>query len=95
MNKIYPIDKKSALGILISIICLYFFIIKINFSEVFYHLETIKLSYVFFAIVVIYISVWFRAFRWKYLFKEEYKIKIIDLYENQMMGYLFNNIPEC
>jgi hypothetical protein len=52
----------------------------------------INLTYIFSALLILLISVYFRAVRWKILFNPQYNIDTKSLFDIQLIGYFGNNI---
>ena len=61
-----------------------------DFSAFLRELKEVNYVYILLASLLLYISVWFRAIRWKILLDRE--CNIYDLFKIQMVGYFANNI---
>lgn len=88
----YLLSSKSILGIMISIVGIYlafkdFQILR--FKEVLYNIEYV---YVVIATLFLWLSVWLRGIRWRYLFKSGPCPSVASLYRAEMIGYFGNNI---
>ena len=86
------LNPKTILGIIISVGGLYWAFKDFQFQEFKNSLNQVKYFYVFVAMFFLWMSVWFRAFRWKYLFKLDSKPSTNSLYKAEMMGYFGNNV---
>ena len=85
-------DPKSIVGALISFIGIYYAFKDFQFIEFKSSIYDIKYYYVLIATLFLWLSVWLRAVRWKYLFTLESFPTIVSLYRAEMIGYFGNNI---
>ena len=92
IKRLFPL--KSILGLVVSIGCVYVIIDDFDFQLFIRDVKEIKLHLFIFASIMLIISVVIRSFRWHLFFKEEEskKIKISQLFKNEMIGYFGNNI---
>ena len=93
-NTIYDLllSFKSIIGILISILAIYFAFKDfqfLRFKEILYEINFI---YVLIATLFLWFSVWLRGVRWRCLFKLESSPSVVSLYKAEMIGYFGNNI---
>jgi uncharacterized membrane protein YbhN (UPF0104 family) len=89
------LDKKKILfvvGILISIICSWLFLRKIEWSSLGVAFREAKYIYIFPAIVLIFISYYFRAIRWSVLISPVKKVSVLNLFSAIMIGSMANNV---
>ncbi|MFN3550491.1 MAG: lysylphosphatidylglycerol synthase transmembrane domain-containing protein [Endomicrobiia bacterium] len=83
---------KFIFGILISAILLYFVFKKVEISLVVKNLKETKLSYIFLCIILGFLLLFIRSYRWK-IFISEYKFfDIFKFFESTSIGLFFNNI---
>ena len=86
------VNKKSLLGLFISVLGLYFAFLDFSFSEFYKVINQVNPIYLLIAIFFLWISIWLRAIRWKYLFNSEFQPSIFALYKVQFIGYFGNNV---
>ena len=80
------------MGILISIICSWLFLRKIEWSSLGVAFREAKYIYIFPAIVLIFISYYFRTIRWSVLISPVKKISVLNLFSAIMVGFMANNV---
>jgi hypothetical protein len=80
------------LGVLISVLFLYFALRKQNFNEVWETLRTARYGYLIPGIAVYMIGVYVRAWRWHYLLRPLKKIPTHKMFPIVAIGYMGNNI---
>lgn len=80
------------IGIAISIVFLYFALNKLNLGEFWSAIKTANYWWIFPGIVVYFIGVWARAWRWHYLLKPIKKIPTKVMFPVTCIGYMGNNI---
>ncbi len=80
------------LGILISIFFLWLAFRKVSLSEMVDAIRDANYWYFLPATVFLFLSLWFRAFRWKYFFKSIKPVRMSDLFASMMVGYMANNV---
>ena len=91
-NKLFV---NSVISFMIVCICLFIFI---NNAMEDFNIESLLISishrwiYLLMASILLIISVYFRALRWKYLFTSNTSHSIKDLFSAQFIGYFINNI---
>ena len=92
IKRLFPL--KSILGLVVSIGCVYIIIDDFDFQLFIQDVKGINLYLFIFASIMLIVSVVIRSFRWRLFFKEEEsrKIKIYQLFKNEMIGYFVNNI---
>jgi uncharacterized protein (TIRG00374 family) len=81
-------NKKVILGILISIVLVYFSVRGINLQDVFRDLKKIQLSYVIFFILLVIIMQWLRSYRWGVILQPMEKIDQFSLFSVTSVGFL-------
>ena len=85
----------SIISFIVVCICLFIFINNamdnFNIEHLFYDLSH-RWVYLLMASILLIISVYFRALRWKYLFASDTSHSIKDLFSAQFIGYFINNI---
>jgi uncharacterized protein (TIRG00374 family) len=83
---------KFWIGIIISILCLYFVFRGIDFTKVFEALQSVNYFYLLLAALVNLSTIWLRAERWKYLLAPIKTLHFKDLVPATMIGFMANNI---
>jgi hypothetical protein len=86
------IDPKTIAGVIISIVGIYWAFKDFHFSAFIESIQQINLIYIVLATFLLWISVWLRGLRWKWLFKENASPSIESLYRAELIGYFGNNI---
>ena len=85
----------SIISVIVVCICLFIFIKNsmgaFNFESLLIRISH-KWIYLLLASLLLIISVYFRALRWKYLFASNISYSIKDLFSAQFIGYFINNI---
>ena len=85
----------SFISLSITIASILFFInnagAELTFGELVSLIFT-KWYYLFFACILLIISVYLRAHRWKYLFNANTELKVHSLFQSQFIGYFINCI---
>jgi hypothetical protein len=85
-------SPKSIIGLTISIAAIYWAFRDFEFDEFTESLSHVQPIYLLAATVMLWISVWFRGIRWKWLFKEENSPTTSSLYKAELIGYFGNNV---
>jgi len=83
---------KFWVGIIISGVFLYLAFRKIEFKEVGQAFKDANYLYVAMAGGLMIVSLWARAYRWKYLLSPVKKIGIPSLFSSTMIGFMANNL---
>lgn len=79
-------------GILLSLYFVWFLSKDFNIDNFYTILFNINLLYILIAVIILIISVFFRALRWHILFDDKIKINVKSLFDMQLIGYFGNNI---
>jgi len=85
-------DPKSIVGVLISIAGIYWAFKDFHFFDFKESILQIDLIYLILATLFLWVSVWFRGLRWKWLFKKNNSPTITSLYRAELIGYFGNNV---
>ena len=85
-------DPKAIAGILISAGGIYWAFKDFQFVEFSNSIQTVNYSYLLLATLFLWASVWFRAIRWRYLYRKEALPTTASLYRAELMGYFGNNV---
>lgn len=80
------------LSLLISAVCLYFSFRGIDWSETFKAMRQANYVLITGTVLVTLVSVWLRAYRWKFMLDPIKAVSISDLYSSTMIGFMANNI---
>ena len=91
-NILLLIRPQTVIGLLISIVGIYWAFHDFAFDQFIQTIKSIKYKYVLFACILITSSVWLRAIRWKYLFKSEDGVETYSLFRYELIGYFGNNV---
>ena len=83
---------KFLLGIVISAIFLFFAFRSVDPTELVSAFNRADYRYVFPAIILSLVSIWFRAMRWQYLLKPIKKIGVLSLFSATSIGFLSNTL---
>ena len=90
----YFFSPKNLLGIFVSGLCIYWSFRNFD-SDIFINqIKSINIYLFVFAALLLILTVFIRSFRWLLFFnnEESRKLKLFDLFKNQMIGYFGNNI---
>lgn len=79
-------------SLLISIVCLYFSFRGINWSETVEAMRQANYLFIAGTVGVTLISVWLRAYRWKFMLDPIKSVSVADLFSATMIGFMANNI---
>ena len=63
-------DPKTVVGVVISMAGIFWAFKDFNFSDFIESMQQVNLIYIVLATFLLWISVWLRGLRWKWLFKE-------------------------
>ena len=86
-------DKKTWIGIIISVVAIYFCARGMDFKEVGAGFKEANYLYLFPAIFFIYLSIWLRAPRWRILLHDvDKKITLMRLFRISTIGFMGNSI---
>ncbi len=80
------------IGIFISLFFLWLAFRKVSLSEMAEAIRDADYWYFLPATVFLFLSLWFRAYRWKYFFKSIKPVRVKDLFASMMIGYMANNV---
>ena len=83
---------KAIVGIIISIIGIYWAFKDFQFFDFKESIHQVDLLYLVLATLFLWVSVWLRGLRWKWLFKENDSPTIASLYRAELIGYFGNNV---
>jgi uncharacterized membrane protein YbhN (UPF0104 family) len=89
------VDKKKILfiaGILVSIICSWLFVRKIEWSSLGVAFSEAKYIYILPTIVLMFVSHYIRAIRWEVLISPIKKVSILNLFSASMIGFMTNSV---
>ncbi|MDP6924263.1 MAG: lysylphosphatidylglycerol synthase transmembrane domain-containing protein [Candidatus Scalindua sp.] len=89
------LDKKKIMllaGILISIICSWLFVRKIEWSSLGIAFSEAKYIYIFPTIMIMFASFYIRTIRWEVLISPVKKVSVLNLFSVNMIGFMANNV---
>ncbi len=80
------------LGLLVSAVFLYFALVGLRLDEVWQNIKTARYIWLIPGVIVYFLAVWGRTWRWHYLLASIQKIKLSSLFPIVVIGYMGNNI---
>jgi uncharacterized protein (TIRG00374 family) len=83
---------KYWIGIVVSAVFLFLAFRKVNLSELKLALEGAQYAYLIPSVVLMIVSIWIRALRWRYLLNPVKRIGIMNLYHATAIGLMGNNV---
>lgn len=89
------LDKKTIVflfGIIISAVCSWLFIRKVEWSSLNRAFTEAKYIYVLPTIVIIFVSYYVRAIRWAWLIAPVKKVSLLNLFSVTIIGFMANNV---
>lgn len=86
------VNPKAVFGIVISLAGIYWAFSDFKFVEFAGILKQIDFFILFLATFLLWVTVWLRGIRWKWLFRTGEPITVASLYRSQLIGYFGNNI---
>jgi uncharacterized protein (TIRG00374 family) len=84
--------KKFIIGLLISLIFLYLAFRKVDFTELWNALKGANYWYILPNVVLVILSMWMRAYRWKFMVDPIKKVGMGSLFSSVMIGFMANNV---
>jgi uncharacterized protein (TIRG00374 family) len=84
--------KKLVIGILISLVFLYLAFRKVDYVELWDALKGANYWYILPNVVVVILSMWMRAIRWKFMVNPIKKVGMGSLFSSVMIGFMANNV---
>ena len=87
----YFFSYKNLIGIIISMVCLYFVFQSFDWVEFIEELTNLNYFYLVISILCLIGSIILRAFRWKKIFGSD-DIKVIHLYKAEVIGFWGNSL---
>jgi len=86
------LNPKTIAGIVISVGGIYWAFWDFKFHEFANSIQEVNYLYLLLATLLLWVSVWFRALRWRLLFKVDSLPTTASLYRAELMGYFGNNV---
>jgi len=89
------LDKKKILfivGLMVSVICSWLFVRKIEWSSLGVAFGEAKYIYIFPTILIMFASFYIRAIRWEVLLSPVKKVAVLNLFSVNMIGFMANNV---
>lgn len=84
--------KKLVIGIIISIVFLYLAFRKVDYVELWDALKGANYWYILPNVVLVVLSMWMRAIRWKFMVNPIKKVGMGSLFSSVMIGFMANNV---
>jgi len=91
-NLLLLLKPQAIIGLLISMAGIYWAFHDFGFDDFLETIKLVKYEYVLLACVLIILSVWLRAIRWKYLCNDEDGVDTYSLFRYELIGYFGNNV---
>lgn len=79
-------------GVLISIVCSWLFVRKIEWSSLGVAFRDAKYIYIFPTIILIFLAYYIRTIRWEVLLSPVKKVSLLNLFSANMIGFMANNV---
>ena len=89
------LDKKKMLlivGLMVSIVCSWLFVRKIEWSSLGVAFSEAKYIYILPTIIIMFVAQYIRAIRWEVLLSPIKKISVLNLFSASMIGFMANNV---
>jgi len=86
------LNPNAIAGIVISVGGIYWAFWDFKFHEFANSIQEVNYLYLLFATLFLWVSVWFRALRWRWLFRINTMPTTVSLYRAELMGYFGNNV---
>jgi uncharacterized protein (TIRG00374 family) len=80
------------LGLLVSAVFLYIALAKLNLGEVWRDLKSARYGWLVPGVLVYFVAVWARTWRWHYLLRPIKRIRLDQLFPVVVIGYMGNNV---
>ena len=84
---------KVILGLIIALVALYYILREVSLDELIRSFRNIRFGYFLPAVVLLFLSYWARAYRWKALLLPFKKVSVNEVYFTMMTGFLGNVLP--
>ena len=85
-------NPKFLISLTFSFVALYYSFEDFNFNSFINIIKKIQIIYIIIPCILLIVSVWIRALRWRYLITKNDNIRVKDLFELEMIGFFGNNI---
>ena len=89
------LDKKKMLlivGLMVSIVCSWLFVRKIEWSSLGVAFSEAKYIYILPTIIIMFVAHYIRAIRWEVLLSPIKKVSVLNLFSVSMIGFMANNV---
>jgi uncharacterized protein (TIRG00374 family) len=86
------VKKKLLIGIIISLVFLYLAFRKVDWTELWLALKGANYWWILPNIALVILSMWMRAYRWKFMVNPIKKVKMGSLFPSVMIGFMANNV---
>jgi len=84
--------KKFIIGLLVSLVFLYLAFRKVDYSQLWEALKGANYWYIFPTIALVLLSMWMRAYRWRFMINPIKKVNLGRLFSSVMIGFMANNV---
>lgn len=84
--------KRFLIGLIISIIFLYFAFRGVNYHALWNALKGVNFFYLLLFMLAVIVLMWVRAYRWKFMVDPIKKVGVYSLFSSAMIGFMANNV---
>jgi uncharacterized protein (TIRG00374 family) len=84
--------RKFVIGVLISLVFLYLAFRKVDLNELWYALKGANYWWIIPNVALVILSMWMRAYRWKFMVNPIKKVGLGSLFSSVMIGFMANNV---
>jgi glycosyltransferase 2 family protein len=93
MESKFKESGKAILGLIIALEALYYVLKDVSLNELMRSFEYVQFRYLFPAAILLFLSYWARAYRWRALLLPFKKVSVVEVYFTMMTGFLGNVLP--
>jgi uncharacterized protein (TIRG00374 family) len=84
--------KRLIIGLIVSLVFLYLAFRKVDYQELWLALKGASYWYIFPNAVLVILSMWMRAYRWRFMVDPIKKVGLGSLFSSVMIGFMANNV---
>lgn len=84
--------KKLIIGAFVSLIFLYLAFRKVNYDELWLAMKGAQYWYIVPNVILVILSMWMRAYRWKFMVNPIKRLGMKSLFSSVMIGFMANNV---
>jgi uncharacterized protein (TIRG00374 family) len=86
------LKKKFIIGLIVSLAFLYLAFRKVDYHELWLALKGASYWYIVPNVILVILSMWMRAYRWRFMVDPIKKVGLGSLFSSVMIGFMANNI---